>query len=165
MTAQVRPLVSVGVGDSHAVRRIGPITQTDIVRFAGVAGDFNPLHHDVKFAADAGFPRPIAMGQMQAGMLAGWVSDWLGVEHLRSVDVRFVAPLAIGDTLTLSGEISVIEQSRDGSVATVELRGTKDDEALVVKGTARALVATTSTGGRPYREAVPWTLRKDMPKD
>lgn len=142
MTSRTRPPVTVSVGDSHPVRRLGPITQTDIVRFAGAGGDFNPLHHDVEFAARAGFARPIAMGQLQAGMLAGWVSDWLGVEHLRSVEVRFVAPLAIGDTLILGGEVTAIEQTETGPVATVELRATKDADVVVVEGTARAVVTT-----------------------
>lgn len=140
MTTPGRRPVTVSVGDSHPARRIGPITQTDIVRFAGAGGDFNPLHHDVEFATRAGFARPIAMGQMQAGMLAGWISDWVGVEHLRSIDVRFVAPLLIGDILTLTGEVTAIDESPDGAMATVELRATKAPDVLVVKGTARAVV-------------------------
>jgi acyl dehydratase len=47
----------------------GPVSQTDIVRFAGAGGDFNPLHHDREFAGAAGFERPIAMGQFTAGLL------------------------------------------------------------------------------------------------
>lgn len=140
MTQPLRRPVKVAVGDSHPPRILGPLTQTDIVRFAGAGGDFNPLHHDVEFAATAGFERPIAMGQMQAGMLAGWVSDWLGVEHLRSIEVRFVAPLAIGDTLTLTGEVTAIEEGPEGPLATVHLRASKDGDAPVVTGIARAAV-------------------------
>jgi acyl dehydratase len=50
-------------------RTFGPVSQTDIVRFAGAGGDFNPLHHDREFAGAAGFERPIAMGQFTAGLL------------------------------------------------------------------------------------------------
>lgn len=83
-------------------REFGPVTQTDIVRFAGAGGDFNPLHHDPETAERAGFPRPIAMGQMTAGLTAAWVTDWCGVENLRELRVRFVSPVGIGDTLQLT---------------------------------------------------------------
>jgi 3-hydroxybutyryl-CoA dehydratase len=83
---------------------IGPLTQTDIVRFAGAGGDFNPLHHDPEFAAAAGFERPIAMGQLSAGLLSGWLTDWCGVENLRVLEVRFASPVAVGDSITLSCE-------------------------------------------------------------
>lgn len=77
----------------------GPVTITDIVRFAGAGGDFNPLHHDPDYARAAGFAGPIAMGQFTAGLMAAWLTDWCGVENVRSYGVRFSAPLAIGDTV------------------------------------------------------------------
>ncbi|MGW1026773.1 MaoC family dehydratase [Streptomyces sp. NPDC002577] len=128
------------VGDRPAPRSIGPVTQTDVVRFAGAGGDFNPLHHDPQFAASAGFDRPIAMGQMTAGLLAAWLTDWCGVENLREYDVRFTAPLSIGDVLELSGEVTSLEQPRGGglALATLELAATRDGTALI---SGRAVVA------------------------
>jgi acyl dehydratase len=120
-------------------RRIGPITQTHIVRFAGAGGDFNPLHHDPQFAAAAGFRSVIAMGQMQAGMLAGFVTDWLGVEHLREFEARFVAPVLLGDVLELSAEVVSI----DGSLAAVSARAQVDGKSVVI-GSAKAVVAAAS---------------------
>ena len=136
----MRARVSVAVGDTHEPRVIGPVTITDIVRFAGAGGDFNPLHHDPEFAARAGFPTVIAHGQFTAGLLAAWVSDWLGVEHLRSFEVRFVAPVLAGDTLTLTGRVTEMLPSADGPLATIVVVATKDDD-VVVKGTAQASVA------------------------
>lgn len=136
----MRTRVAVAVGDTHEPRTVGPITQTDIVRFAGAGGDFNPLHHDPEFARRAGFPRVISMGQMQAGMLAAWVTDWLGVENLRSLEVRFVAPVMVGDSLILRGAVTDVAPSPEGSLATVEVQATKDDDVVVVKGTAQVLV-------------------------
>lgn len=122
-------------GQTIPGREIGPITQTDIVRFAGAGGDFNPLHHDPAFATAAGFPGVLAMGQMHAGMLAAWLTDWLGVEHLREFEVRFVAPVYPGDTLRFSGTVRAIEDS----VADLEMAATRgvDD---VIRATARAVV-------------------------
>lgn len=89
-------------------RSFGPVTQTDIVRFAGAGGDFNPLHHDPERARAAGFDAPIAMGQLTAGLLAAWLTDWCGVETLRRLEVRFVAPLHLGDTVTMSGTVTSV---------------------------------------------------------
>jgi acyl dehydratase len=123
------------VGDRPTPRRIGPITQTDIVRFAGAGGDFNPLHHDPEFASKAGFRTVLAMGQMHAGMLAGFVSDWVGVEHLREFEVRFVAPVFLGDVLDLFAEVVSV----DGAVAELDVTATVDGRP-VISGSARAVV-------------------------
>ena len=97
-------------------RLVGPITQTDIVRFAGACGDFNPLHHDPDAARRSGFDAPIAMGQYTAGLVGAWLSDRYGIERLRSLEVRFVSAVSLGDSVRLAG--SVAEQ--DGTVARVE---------------------------------------------
>lgn len=138
----MRTPAKVRIGDSPDTRVIGPVTQTDIVRFAGAGGDFNPLHHDPEFVATSGFPGVIAMGQMQAGMLAGWVSDTFGVEHVRSFGVRFVAPVFLGDTLTVGGTITAITERDGESLADLDLvvSGAKGP---VVTGAATVVVSAT----------------------
>ena len=122
---------AVTVGDSLEPRSFGPVTQTDIVRFAGAGGDFNPLHHDPERARVAGFDAPLAMGQMTAGILAGWLTDWCGVENLRSYEVRFVAPVRIGDTIELSGEVVEISAGTSAGVARLDLTAAVDGSAVV----------------------------------
>jgi acyl dehydratase len=129
------------VGDHLPVREIGPLTQTDIVRFAGAGGDFNPLHHDPEFAREAGFATPIAMGQLQAGILAGWLSDWCGVEHLREYEVRFMAAVLPGDVLELSGEVVAITENGVHSEAQLTLAASRGSDPVV---TARATVIVRS---------------------
>ena len=135
----MRPAHAVRVGESAEMRRIGPITQTHIVRFAGAGGDFNPLHHDAEFAGAAGFRSVIAMGQMQAGMLAGFVTDWIGIENLREFEARFVAPVYIGDVLELNAEVSDVNED----VASIRAVASVDGHA-VVTASARALIASSS---------------------
>lgn len=122
------PLV---VGYRPQPRAVGPVTITDVVRFAGASGDFNPLHHDPDRARAAGFDAPIAMGQYTAGLLAAWLTDWCGVERLRRYEVRFVAPLRLGDTVVLSGEVTEIRDD----LSTLDLRASGRDGDLVT-GTA-----------------------------
>jgi acyl dehydratase len=102
--------------------RIGPITRTDIVRFAGASGDFNPLHHDEAYAHAAGFDSVFAMGQMQAGMLSRLASDWLGLAGVRAYKVRFRAKVWPGDVLVLRGA----EVGRDGDTVECELEAVRE---------------------------------------
>jgi acyl dehydratase len=142
----VRPRKTVVVGEALPERDVGPITQTDIVRFAGAGGDFNPLHHDPAFAEQAGFDGVIAMGQMQAGMVAGWLTDWCGVEHLRELDVRFLRPVRVGAVLRFTGEITSLSTLEDQSVAGVALCAAVDT-VEVVRATAIVCVETRSGTG------------------
>ncbi|MDF3283211.1 MaoC/PaaZ C-terminal domain-containing protein [Gordonia sp. N1V] len=133
-----RAQVALDAGQQLETRTIGPITQTDIVRFAGAGGDFNPLHHDADYARAAGLPGVIAMGQMQAGMLAVWIADLVGVENLVSYSVRFVSPLAIGETLELGGTVASTDDNTN--VAEVIVQATVGDR-VVISGKARVRIS------------------------
>jgi acyl dehydratase len=115
---------------------LGPITITDIVRFAGAGGDFNPLHHDESVARAAGFPGVIAMGQMQAAMLARVLSDRFPLAAVREYRVRFAAPVRPGDTLTLTVRETPPPPDADPGLLHLELAATRDDAVVAVRGTA-----------------------------
>ena len=118
-------------------RTTEPVTRTQIVRFAGAAGDFNPMHHDEVFAREAGQPSVFAMGQLQAAMLASMVAEWLGRENVLGYGVRFRDKVWPGDRLVLTGE--VVEEA-DG-VRRCELQAAREDDgAIVLTGWARARI-------------------------
>ena len=120
---------------------VGPITRTDIVRFAGASGDFNPLHHDEERARAAGFPGVFAMGQMQAGMLSRLATDWLGLRAIRTYRVRVSAKVWPGDVLRLRGR----EESRQREEETGEelvhcvLEAVRQDGEVAIKAWVTAL--------------------------
>lgn len=137
----MRSPVTVSIGAGPESRTVGPISQTDIVRFAGAGGDFNPLHHDPEFVRSSGFPGVIAMGQMHAGILAGLLSDWVGVEHIREYEVRFVAPVFLGDILTASALVTSVNSDVNGTtLATVELTLTRGEDTAI-RGSALVVAA------------------------
>jgi acyl dehydratase len=121
-------------GDSPI--EVGPITVTDIVRFAGAGGDFNPLHHDEAVAAAAGHPGLIAMGQMQAGMLARVITDRFPLADVREFRVRFEAPVRPGDTLLLTAAETGREPVEGGLLVHLELLAERDDGIVAVRGAA-----------------------------
>ena len=82
------------------------VTETDVVNFAGLSGDFNPLHMDEEFAKNQSiFGRRIAHGMIgpvfmtglsnQMGMFAGTTIAFL------ELSIRYPAPLEIGATVHL----------------------------------------------------------------
>jgi len=106
-----------------------PLTRTQIVRFAGAAGDFNPMHHDEPFAQAAGEPSVFAMGQLTAAMMGAFVARWLGRERVARYGVRFKDKLRPGDVLVLRGAL--------GDEGRAELEAVRqDDGAIVLTGWA-----------------------------
>ncbi|MCR2824108.1 MaoC/PaaZ C-terminal domain-containing protein [Microbacterium sp. zg.Y909] len=82
-----------------AERTIGPLTRTDIVRYAGAGGDFNPVHHDEVFATRAGYPSVFAHGLFTAGSAATAIAEVAGPLALRRYFVRYSGQVWPGDTL------------------------------------------------------------------
>jgi 3-hydroxybutyryl-CoA dehydratase len=135
----VRAAPSLQPGDAPRPREVGPITATDIVRFAGAGGDFNPLHHDEAAARAAGFETVIAMGQFSAGLLGGLLTDWVGIENVRSFEVRFVSPLYLGDVVELVAEVTEV-RSDEAQISLTARSGEKD----VTTATAKVLRSSRS---------------------
>jgi acyl dehydratase len=123
-------------GADAAELTVGPITRTDIVRFAGAGGDFNPLHHDEERARAAGFPGVFAMGQMQAGMLSRLVTERFGIAAVRSYRVRFAAKVWPGDELTLrwTSEAPRRDEEAGEDLLDLELQAVRQDGEVAVRG-------------------------------
>jgi acyl dehydratase len=119
--------------------RTEPITRTQIVRFAGAGGDFNPMHHDEEFAHSAAQPTVFAMGQLSAAMLARLAAEWLGLAELRSLSVRFTAKVWPGDVLVLRGTMATEEVVDDERRVTATLEALREaDDIVVARGTVTA---------------------------
>ncbi|MEA2171968.1 MAG: hypothetical protein QOF76_5268 [Solirubrobacteraceae bacterium] len=115
--------------------RTGPITRTQIVRFAGAGGDFNPMHHDEQFARAAGQPTVFAMGQLPAAIMAAAVGRWLGRETIAGYGVRFREKVWPGDQLVLRGRL--VDGTDGCRSCELEARRVSDD-TVVMTGWVRA---------------------------
>jgi len=82
------------------------LTRTDLVRYAGASGDFNPIHHDEEFARMAGNPTVFGHGMLTAGFVAKCLTDFVGVENLRRYKVRFATRVWPGDTITCKATVT-----------------------------------------------------------
>jgi len=112
---------------------VGPLTRTDFVRYQGASGDMNPLHHDEVFARSAGYDAPLAIGMLNAGLLATYATDWLGPENIRRFRIRFKEQVWPGDTVTCTGTV-VKEYEQDGdNYVDVELTCTRQTGGVAVQ--------------------------------
>ncbi len=94
------------------------VTETDVILFAGITGDYNPLHVDEEFAKTQLFKKRVVHGAFSVGLISAVLGTKLfgpGILY-GSQNVQFKKPVFIGDTLT--------------AVATVKDKYTKKDGAL-----------------------------------
>ncbi len=132
--------MGISVGDTAEPRTFGPLTRTDIVRYAGASGDFNPIHHDETFATGAGFPTVFSIGMFQAALLATYATDWLGADTIRRFTVRFQDQVWPGDELTCNATVVAAEPADGGTRVEVELTCTRQTGGTAIAGSAAFLV-------------------------
>jgi acyl dehydratase len=97
--------VAAVVGDEREALMVDSVERSMFVRYAGASGDFNPIHWDREFARSAGYDDVFAMGMFPAGVLAGFLSGWLGRESVRRFRCRFVDQTWAGEQLICGGRV------------------------------------------------------------
>jgi acyl dehydratase len=125
-------LGDVKTGDMLPERRFGPQTHTDIVRYQGASGDFNPIHHDDEFAKAAGMPGVFSVGMLQAGYLGTFCVDLFGAESVRRISVRFAEQVWPADELVCRGVVTKLEPG----TAELDLTIARPDGGVAVSGSA-----------------------------
>ncbi|MGL1891878.1 MAG: MaoC/PaaZ C-terminal domain-containing protein [Spirochaetaceae bacterium] len=98
----------LNVGDIIPEYTFDEVTQVQLIKYAGAAGDFNPIHTIPAFAKEAGLDGTIAHGMLIMGMLGKLISDWSGIKHVTKYGVSFKSKTVPGDILTARGEIKKI---------------------------------------------------------
>jgi 3-hydroxybutyryl-CoA dehydratase len=120
------------VGDAEESTR--EVSAEDILTFARITGDFNPVHTDATFARDSRFGGVIAHGPMAlglAGEIVGTRLPGLGTIALSS-RIRHRRPIFAGDRITTRAEISSVD--REARRVTLGLTWVNQDGELVGDG-------------------------------
>ena len=86
------------------------ITEADVAAFAGLSGDFNPLHTDAEFAATTPFGQRIAHGMLTVIISTG-MSNWTGIFAgttiaLMEQNIRYTGAVMFGDTVHLEMKVT-----------------------------------------------------------
>lgn len=120
------------------------VTETEIEQFAEVSGDNNPVHLDAEYAAGTMFKERIAHGMLSAGFISAVIGTRLpgpGAIYM-SQQMRFKAPVKIGDVVTARCTITEINTSRRRvtleTVCLVEGKPVIEGEALVMVPSRKA---------------------------
>jgi 3-hydroxybutyryl-CoA dehydratase len=113
------------------------VVEQDIVDFARVSGDSQPLHLDEDFAAKSRFGGRIAHGMLSAGYISALLGTRLAPDAIAiylSQSLRFLRPVKIGDTVTVRGEVRAVDPEK--RTVTVQTDCFNQDGKPVVTGEA-----------------------------
>ncbi|MBC8449481.1 MAG: MaoC family dehydratase [Chloroflexi bacterium] len=116
------------------------VTEADVTTFAGLIGDFNPIHVDAEYARQSRFGRRVAHGMFTGGLISAALGNKLpgpGSIYL-SQQIEFLAPVFIGDTIT--AVVEVVSWQLDKRIITLKTDCYNQDEKQVVTGKAVLLV-------------------------
>lgn len=100
--------ISVGMEEQFQVT----VTEEMLSHFKDITGDMNPLHNEKKFALQKGYPDRVCYGMLTASFLSTLAGVYLPGEKslIHSVESKFVKPVFVGDTLTISGRVKDMDE-------------------------------------------------------
>ncbi|MBD3188710.1 enoyl-CoA hydratase [Candidatus Bathyarchaeota archaeon] len=132
----------INVGDAASLSKT--ITQADVTLFAGITGDFNPLHVNEEYAKKTQFGRRLVHGAFSSGLISAVLGMKLpGPGALyASQSCKFVKPVFIGDTITAKAVVKEKFTKKDGKLKflKIETNCYNQDGALVTEGEALIIV-------------------------
>lgn len=129
------------VGDKHTERVATNLSRTQIVQYAGVSGDYNPLHTDEVYTTQvAGYPSVFAHGMLTMGLTGKMLTNYVGDGTLTKFGVRFTNQVFPGDTLDASATVEAIREEGGKKLVDFTLSTVNQDGKEVVTGSATARV-------------------------
>lgn len=145
MSVGERKLVyeEVSEGDEGPARS-HTLTRTDLVRYAGASGDFNPMHHDEVKAKAAGQPSVFGHGMFSMGLLGTAITDFVGVGNLTRYKVRFARQTWPDEELTTKVVVSGKRVEDGRHLVDLDVRLVNQDGEEKVVGEATAEVPSRS---------------------
>ncbi len=125
----------VSVGDELPELVKGPISEVQLVRYAGASGDFNPIHTVPRVAEEVGLDGVIAHGMLIMAFAGQMLTDWAGPGALRQFKVRFSGMTRPGETVVCRGRVTAVEEREGEGIVRGRLtvKGQADD-SLKLKG-------------------------------
>lgn len=127
------------VGSSASIAKT--VAQDDVVQFANVTLDHNPLHTDAAYAARTRFKQPIAHGMLGAGVISAAIGTKLAPNSVviyMAQNMQFRAPVSAGDTITATVTVTKVDAER--SRVSLDTIVTNQDGTEVIRGDALVMV-------------------------
>lgn len=128
------------------------ITEADLVGFAALTGDYNPMHTDAAYSQGAFMGQRVAHGMLTLSYAIGQAYQ-LGILErtvlgFRGLEIKFSAPVYIGDTIHAELRVRETKAARrlGGGVVVLEIRISKQDGAVAQKGSLSLLMMSQPAG-------------------
>ncbi len=109
------------------------VTETDVVLFSGLTGDFDPLHIDEEFAKKTIYGRRLVHGalitsfMMTAASIAAQAAPEFVLPSIGLDRLRHTGPVFIGDTMTVNYLVTGAEPARNRYTADVEVKNQRNE--------------------------------------
>lgn len=128
--------IEVGHKESFTVT----ITEEMRNKFRDITGDVNPLHNDIEYAKANGHKECVAFGMMSVSFLSTLAGVYLPGERslIQKTEVNFRKPVYLGDTLTITGEVT--DKHDSFNLLDLKVLITNQDGVKVVKGNMQVAV-------------------------
>ena len=112
------------------------LTKEHVKTYAGLSGDFNPLHFDESFVSKTKFKRLVVQGGLTTGLLHALVAMDMPEPGtvFQSQNWKFVAPVFIGDTITAVATVKSVHESKP--VTQLEIKITQQQGETDLEGEA-----------------------------
>lgn len=125
------------IGDSASFSKT--ITDFDVKMFAGITGDFNPVHIDKEFAKNTLFKDRIAHGMLVSSLFSTVLGTQLPGEGAiyAGQELKFTKPVYLEDTITAT--VTVTELDVEKNRVVLETIATNQNGDVVIKGFARLM--------------------------
>src|ERR1700745_3709423 len=140
----VREFDSVKVGD-QLPEKVITLTRQDLVNYAGVSGDLNPIHWDDDIAQQVGLDSAIAHGMLTMGLGGGYVTSWVGDPGaVTEYNVRFTAVVPVpndgkGAGIVFTGKGKSLDP--DSKSVTIAITATTGGKKIFGRAIASAKLA------------------------
>ncbi len=117
-------------GDSASFSKT--ITEADVVLYAALSGDINPVHLDAQYAATTRFGRRIAHGLLVAGLISAVIGNRIpGPGSIYAGQtLRFLRPVYLDDTITVTATIISYDRERGRITLETVCRNQEGEEVL-----------------------------------
>jgi len=127
-----KTIEDIKVGDKQYFSKT--ITETDIILFAGITGDFAPHHINAEYAKTTMFGERIAHGMLTAGIANNVITNLVSPGSLAlSTEIKYLKPVRIGDTITFEGEIEDIIKEKKIVKIKVACKNQKGETVIDIK--------------------------------
>ena len=124
----------ISVGDSAST--VKQFSSDDVLTFAALSTDFNPVHVDEEYAKQSIFGKRIVHGFLAGSLISATIASKLpgeGSVYLHQ-DMDFVKPVFLDDTITATVEVTGLRNEKN--IVTLETYCRNQRDEIVIKGTA-----------------------------